>query len=154
MVSSICSLAPVLQPYHFGIFISSGQLLANSLRTFGNTPALMGCGRIQIERSDRASITVPLQLEPQAAAPMENSIVSKKARDNNSLDLSDSTVIAEQASVTAEGTSTSALGDEPTYDEQVCEDIEGDGFSEVTDPCVRQPSTRSQASITERDGMS
>jgi hypothetical protein len=59
--------------------------------------------------------------------------MSKKISDNNSLGLSDSVVMAEQVSITAEDTSTSALGDEPTYDEQVCEDIEGGDFSQVTD---------------------
>ena len=63
---------------------------------------------------------------------MENSVVGNKTQDNNSLGLSDSMVMAEQASITAEGTSTSALGDEPTYDEQVREDIEGGDFSQVT----------------------
>ena len=59
---------------------------------------------------------------------MENSVVSNKTHDNNSLGLSDSKVMAEQASITAEGTSTSALGDEPTYDEQVREDLEASIF--------------------------
>jgi hypothetical protein len=54
----------------------------------------------------------------------ENRIVSNKRRDDDSLELSDSTVMAERASITADNTSTSALGDEPTYDEQVREDIE------------------------------
>jgi hypothetical protein len=58
--------------------------------------------------------------------------MSKEITDNNSLGLSDSMVSAEQASITAEGTSTSALGDEPTYDEQVREDIEGGDFSQGT----------------------
>ena len=49
----------------------------------------------------------------------ESSIVSNKPKDDDSLELSDSTVMAERASITADNTSTSALGDEPTYDEQV-----------------------------------
>lgn len=59
--------------------------------------------------------------------------MSNKSQDNNSLGLSDSKVMAEQASNTTESTSTSALGDEPTYDEPVREDIEGRDFSQVTD---------------------
>ena len=66
----------------------------------------------------------------------ENSIVSNKPQDDDSLELSDSTVMAERASITADNTSTSALGDEPTYDEQVREDIEAGDSSQVTDPCV------------------
>jgi hypothetical protein len=54
----------------------------------------------------------------------ENSIVSNKPQDDDRLELSDSVVMAERASITADHTSTSALGDEPTYDEQVHEDIE------------------------------
>jgi hypothetical protein len=60
--------------------------------------------------------------------------MSNKAQDNDSLGLSDSTVMAEQASITAEDTSTSALGDEPTYDGPVREDIERGDFSQITDP--------------------
>lgn len=74
---------------------------------------------------------------------MNGNIVSDKVQNNDSFGLSDSTVMAEQASITAEGTSTSALGDEPAYNEQVHEETEGGDFSQVTDPCVRQPSTRS-----------
>ena len=66
----------------------------------------------------------------------ENSIVSNKTQYGDSLELSDSTVMAERASITADNTSTSALGDEPTYDEQVRENIEAGDSSQVTDPCV------------------
>ena len=66
----------------------------------------------------------------------ENSIVSHKTQYGDSLELSDSTVMAERASITADNTSTSALGDEPTYDEQVRENIEAGDSSQVTDPCV------------------
>jgi hypothetical protein len=44
----------------------------------------------------------------------ENSIVSNKPQDDDSLELSDSTVMAERASITADNTSTSAFGDEPS----------------------------------------
>lgn len=59
-----------------------------------------------------------------SGAPMENGIVSSKDRGNSSLNSSDSTVMAEQVSITAEGTSTSAFGDEPTYDEETCSGIQ------------------------------
>jgi hypothetical protein len=65
--------------------------------------------------------------------PKENRIVSNKPEADNNSEQDDSTVMAEQASITAERTSTSVLGDEPTYDQQVREDIEGGDFSEVTD---------------------
>ena len=66
----------------------------------------------------------------------KNRIASNKRRDDDSLELSDSMVMAERASITADNTSTSALGDEPTYDEQVREDIEAGDSSQVRDPCV------------------
>jgi hypothetical protein len=59
--------------------------------------------------------------------------VNNKAEDNNRLESSNSTVKAEHVSTTAAGTSTSALGDEPTYDEQGREDIECGDFFQVTD---------------------
>ena len=58
--------------------------------------------------------------------------MSNKTQDNNSSGQTDSKLMAEQASITVEGTSTSALGDEPTYAEQVRDDIEGGDFSQAT----------------------
>jgi hypothetical protein len=53
--------------------------------------------------------------------------VSNKAEDSNRLELNNSTAMAEHVSTTTPGTSTSALGDEPTYDEQVHEKIDSHG---------------------------
>ena len=80
---------------------------------------------------------LPIGLDPSGTgiangSPMENCVVSNKTQDNNSLGLSESNVMADHASVTAEGTSTSTLGDEPTYDEEVREDIEDGDFCQVT----------------------
>ena len=80
---------------------------------------------------------LPIGLDPSGTgiangSPTEKRVVSNETQDNNSFGLSESNVMAEQASVTAEGTSTSALGDEPTYDEQVREDIEDGDFCQVT----------------------
>ena len=62
--------------------------------------------------------------------------MSNKPQYGDSLALSDSTVMAERASITADNTSTSAVGDEPTYDAQVREDTASGDPSQVTDPCV------------------